>query len=1085
MALQKQLMPINLGAGLDLKNNPQKVVSGKLLVAENMVFTTPGLLRKRNGYTALAQNIQGSSTSITEGNTLATFNNELNLFSGSELYSYSNSTMQWTDKGSANSINLTVNPVIRNSYQQTTPDEAYNQLGLKLFTWEDTRGGSRYSIVDNVTQQNIISDKLLSTTAVKPKAFSLGNYFIILYVETASSNSLAYVAIPCLTPGSPSGETVVASFGTTSTAFDGAVFNNKLYFAFNNSNGSSGITVQSLDSFLTLSAPVGYTGDAAHSINMTIEQANEWLMITYYNGTSVKTFSTDLSGGAVKVALTTIDTVQDVTNLCAAASSGTAYIYYELGQNQIITMNAASPAVATVTNMYVFVGSAFTISGTGTTDANVVLNKTYYVTEILSGTTFNFSATLGGANVNTTVASTGSLTLKLQNSVNLVCQNTLNYATPSSPVVGTPAVYLRSVGLASKAFQYSGSTFVTVAFQSQLQPTYFIADQNGKIVCKISPSEGGGLTTKTILPEVNQISSGVYSIAGLIKDQLVSQSGHLYTQTGVTEAVLNFNSNKTFGTIELSSNLHVTGGILSMYDGTSLVEHGYHVYPEGIYASGVSTGGSLGITNTAPSQYQYKICYEWMDNQGQMHRSAPSPVDATSTVSFATNVVTGSVVLNIPTLRLTSKTGIRTPVSITLYRTQANGTTFYQLNNLNLSGTVFLPLLNDPTSDFVVFIDTQADSAIIGNPYNYTTGNVVENISAPACDIVTTYADRVILVPSENRKSFWYSKQVVNPSPVEFSDLFVQNIDIRGGDITAISQMDTNLVIFKETEIFYISGTGPDSTDANNDFTDAQFVTTDGGSITPFVVVTPLGLLYQSQKGIYLLGRDFSCTYIGAPVEGYNNGNLISATLVPDTNQVRFCLDTGVALVYDYYVKEWSVFTNHNAADAKVFNGHFTYVNPTGTVLVETPGLFTDNKQFIKMRMVSSWLSFAELQGYQRAYRLSVLGNYKSPHQLLVQVAYDFNPFFTQQTYIDAGSLLSTNVYGQDAQYGDSTVYGGAYPSYQFQVYFQQQKCEAVQISLEDCPENPYGEGLSLSTFGIIVGVKTGFNRQGVGSKFG
>ena len=49
MPLDKRQIAVNFAQGLDTKSDPRQV-QGKLLVAENAVFTSPGQLKKRNGY---------------------------------------------------------------------------------------------------------------------------------------------------------------------------------------------------------------------------------------------------------------------------------------------------------------------------------------------------------------------------------------------------------------------------------------------------------------------------------------------------------------------------------------------------------------------------------------------------------------------------------------------------------------------------------------------------------------------------------------------------------------------------------------------------------------------------------------------------------------------------------------------------------------------------------------------------------------------------------------------------------------------------------------------------------------------------
>ncbi len=986
MALQVQNIPISFTEGLDTKDDYKQVLPGKFLTLQNAVFTSPGELRKRNGYTALPQTIDNGGN-ISQGFGLATFNNELLEFNGSQLFSYSASNSNWINKGGLTGVSVSARPVIRNNFQQTVQDMAQSSTGLQCFTWTDSRGSCRYSIYDSVTGQAVVQDTALVSTSVYAKPFVLGQYFIILYVDT-STYYLRYVAIPLLNPLAPAAPvTATIGLNTTNYDYDACIANNKLYIAFNSSTGGGAIEVFYINNFLGVSPATAIAGQSATDLSTTFDFILNQVWVAWSTGTSNKyvvlsqTLSSTFITGPV-----TIDSTASTGRIVTYPNNGSAQFWYELN----------------------------------------------------SGTSYNtLIRTTTGTNTGAT---------------------------------GTPGVFLRSVGLATKPFVYNGVVYLNVTYQSVQQPTYFTVNANAGIVAKEQPLNGGGLLVSPLVPEAVQVTPGIISFALLQKDLFTTESGTVYTQTGVTAETLNFNSVNTFYKAQIAQTLQLTGGVLSTYDGVNVVETGFNVYPEEVTNTNSTTGGNLGNSSVA-TQYQYSVCYEWTDNQGQINRSFPSIPDANSTVNFASGVTTGSVTLTIPTLRLTKKPG----VVITIYRTQGNGSIFYQLTNIGINNV----LTNSTTVDSVTYTDQASDASIAGNPILYTTGNVVGNDAPPAPLVIAQYINRLMLVPSENPLQIYYSEEAVPGTPLQFSDLFTLNIDARGGPITALQQMDTYLLIFKFDRVFYISGEGPDNTGAQNDFGNAQLITTDSGCINAnSLVTTPVGVMYQSDKGIYLMNRNLTVEYIGAPVESYNSQTITAAQLIPTTNQVRFTLNDGTTcLVYDYYVKQWSIFTNHNANDAVIFEELFTFVQPTGAVWQETPGVFNDNGNFIQLNVVTSWLSVAQLQGFQRCYRALFLGQYVSPHQLLVSVGYDFNPNTTQQTYINPGTLFSITDYGADSPYGSGTPYGGAYPLYEFRVDMERQKCTAIQFGIQDIQSSNFGEGLALSGFNLTVGVKKGTNK--------
>lgn len=997
MPLQKQNIFLNFRGGLDSKTDPKQVIPAKVLNLQNGVFTSLARFKKRNGYTALST-VDQTGTAIPEALAAMSYKDELLVASKSTLYSYSSSSAQVITKGSINSVEVGVNAIVRDTYQQTTCDSAYNSMGIQVFTWEDSRAANniRYTVVDVTTGQSIVSDAAISTTGKTPKPISIGQYVLIFYYNT-SNNHLQYKAISALIPTTLGAAVDVATnIDTTDSYYDCMVMAQNIYVAYNNDSGGTGISVKYISSFLVQSSAVAIAAEeAATCINIaadSVKNPNE-VWITYYDGVDLRYFIRSLDLATAVLVPTTIETIANVRNVTTNPVNGTATVLYHIS----------------------------------------------------AAATYN----------------------------HFVKKVTLTRA----GVVSGIAVMLRSVGLASKVFYYNSNVYVAVAFQSLLQPTYFIYDVTlGMLVAKIAPSLGGGLTAKNFLPEMNNTGTGQYLFAVLFKDLLVFNStvgtgtgvagNAFYSQTGVEAASLDFTSQNIFQRAQMAENLHVSGGFLQIYDGISAVEDNFHIYPEPITITTSAAGGSI-----ADGDYTYYVTYEWMDNEGQIQRSAPSI--GQKITAAGGNTSTNTIV--VPTLRLTAKQSTRAAPSVVIYRTIVNGnaSVAYQITS------VTSPLLNSTTVDTVSFADTFADASIIGHTLLYAVpGGVVDNSGPPATSLVTSYKNRLMLIPSENKQAFWFSKEIVPGVPVEFSDLFVQQIDSRGGDITAIIQMDDKFVLFKSTHIFYVVGEGPDDTGANNDFSQAQLITADSGCQNPrSIIETSIGVFYQSIKGIYLLDRALQVHYIGDDVEAYNDQVIVSATLIPNTTQVRFALDNGTYLVYDYYAKQWDSFTSLSAVDSTVFQNQYTYVTSNASLMQETPAIYLDNGSYYKMKLITSWLQLAGIQGFQRIYQLQILGEYFSTHKLHVQVAYDFNPNPTQDVLIDTEDNIEDLVYGGDSVYGESTPYGGAYPLYQWQINLARQKCESIQFTIEDIQNGNYGQGYSISSLSLIVGVKEGLNK--------
>lgn len=644
-----------------------------------------------------------------------------------------------------------------------------------------------------------------------------------------------------------------------------------------------------------------------------------------------------------------------------------------------------------------------------------------------------------------------------------------------------------------------------------------------------------------------------------------TQTAGIYSQTGINLATVNIGT-QSLDTAEIGNNLHLSGGFLWMYDGYLPVEHNFFLWPDSIEASwtntpvtptGTASNGSTAITlssasgvavgmsiadttnssyipsgttiialsgvhatmsaatthaisgdslsisgfmhskpdsSTYQNAYYYQVTYEWTDNQGNAFRSAPSiPLAVTTSNDSDT---TGSVTLNIPTLRLTMKTA--NPVKIVIYRWSVGQQEYYQTTSITA------PILNITTIDYITFVDVNNDATILGNNLIYTTGGVVEDVNAPASNLLTLFDTRLWLVDAEDSNLLWYSKQVIEATPVEMSDLFTIYVppntgtNISTGPITALSTMDDKIIIFKANAIIYINGTGPDNTGNNNQYSPATFITsTVGCANQKSIVLTPNGLMFQSDKGIWLLGRDLSTNYIGAPVEKFTLGTTVnSAVLVPETNQVRFTLSSGLMLMYDYYYDQWGTFSGVPAISSCIFDDLHTFINDDGAVFQESPGTYLDGANPVQMMFQTGPIRVGALQNYQRAYFFYLLGTYLSPHKLVVTLYNDYSSSPSQVSIISPnnysppyGDGASQSPYGQGNPYGGGPTTGERTNLEGWRVFIQNQRSMAISVQVQEIFDPTFGTeagaGLTLSGINFIAGFKRGFRPQTAATSVG
>jgi hypothetical protein len=551
--------------------------------------------------------------------------------------------------------------------------------------------------------------------------------------------------------------------------------------------------------------------------------------------------------------------------------------------------------------------------------------------------------------------------------------------------------------LASHLFSVGTDDYMLASYQGaladvdNLQPTMFILDTNFTIVGKILAGIAGNHVT--VLPHVVvDTDNKVRSLAG-IRTRLATQDGKLLTPQGITRVQLDFMDTNVNST-QLGDNLHIATGLVYDFDGQNVVEHGFHLFPEKPTAS--VTGGSL-----VSGSYDYVAVYEWVDVQGQVHQSAPSiPLNVSLSGS-------SKVTITVQSTPVTLKEG----VEVALYRTLDTGTIYYRVTSADMGAST------------TQFIDEASDAIIEGNQFLYTTGGVIENISPPACSIVQKHSNRLFLAGLEDRNALWYSKESVTNEAVCFSDLFQLRVNPAGGPITALASLDDKLIIFKEDGIYYLAGQGPTDTGIQNDYTQPQFITSNVGcKNVNSIVVTQDGIMFQSDKGIWLLDRSLALTYIGAPVDDYNSMIVSSALLLPDVNQVRFTTNDR-CLIYQNHLKRWSTFTNYEAQSATIWKGKYYFVTTAGVIKKEDSTKRADDATFYSLKIVTGWIKLG-IQSRMHLYRGGFLGRTNGETVSRISKYVDYNDNIAEVKYFDTTQALDTSYFGDETYFGTATVFG-------------------------------------------------------------
>lgn len=1112
----KQTVNLTFSKGLDLKTDPWNVPFGNFLSLENSVFTTGGRLTKRPGYGLLTGNPPVSNYLTTLNSNLIAIGNTVNAFSSS--------LNKWVTKGTLNPCSLNVLPLIRNNLNQTQCDSVIaGGLVLTVYTQVNTvpdiltgsLNSYQFVIADAVTGQNIIPPSLfpvLTTGNIvgSPRVFIVGKYFVMVAPCLVSSTTfLQYVSIPINNPVNTNGNANTSSAQkifseayvpiSPNPGWDGAVSNNTLVIAYNTTAGAQGVHVVSITE-AQIAAHVASTtvhnfNNAAFigaivSVCVDLTQNPNIFYISFWNNSTTNgyTAAVFLSFGVINVQFTPqqIITSTVVTNLASAAHNGGALIFSEA--SNAYSYDAAVPTNfingITVSSAGV-VGSAYVvIRSVGLASKAFIVDGTIYFLAAFQST-FQPSYFLINGTKSTSEFPMISAKLAYENGGGYLSLG-LPSVTMTNNIVEIPYLFKDLVeGLntldnpqqltAGGIYSQTGINLVSFTIGTLNIDTAEIAQNlhisggylshfDGYLPVEhnffLFPDSDQTAGTQLVYNNASTVTpTGTVTSSSFIVTAVSSVSG-VAVGMSITGTAIPAN---TFITAIASTTITMSAAATGNHTAESLSIQGN--------IAAVPVGGAAGA-----GAYYYQYTYEWTDNQGLAYISAPSiPVTYTSTTGSA-----GTVTISVPTLRLTAK--ISNHVKIGIYRwSQATGV-------YNQITSITQPLLNDTTVDEVIFVDPYADAAIIGNSILYTTGGVVPDCNGPSFDICTLFDTRFWLVDNEDRNTLWVSKQVIEATPVEMSQDFTIYIApntgtvASTGPITAIAPMDDKLIIFKQNAIFYINGIGPNNLGTTSvgcslgNYSQAIFITSVVGCTNQqSIVLTADGLMFQSDKGIWLLSRSLQASYIGAPVEAFNGSVVTSSNVIPETNYVVFSLsENNNMLMYDYFYGQWGTFTGVTGVSSTIYDGQHTLLTSFGQILQQTPGSYLDDTRPVLMSFMTSWINLAGLQGYERFYDLTLLAEYLSPHFLKVSVGYDYNASIVHQVII-APKNFSSPV---PSPFGVPTPYGSPANREQWRIDAKRQLCESFQLSISEVFDSSKGvaagAGLNMSGVALSVGVKTG-----------
>ena len=533
----------------------------------------------------------------------------------------------------------------------------------------------------------------------------------------------------------------------------------------------------------------------------------------------------------------------------------------------------------------------------------------------------------------------------------------------SGSITTGPVIY-RSVALSSKSWAFNGDYYIMGFHASTTQATRYLlrvpttttAPTTAAPLAQFAVRQGGSNFISGT--QVGNPSAGVFTVAIDYQTQ-VSTGGFNPDANAIQLATITHlgAQQTTLGPPkEAIGSLFVPGGDIGQFDGQVFAEAAFAYGPE----APVLTPNVAGANN-----YQYKILYSYVDAQGKLWRSADSAF-----ATIGTNAVIGgggSVTVACPTLRVTGRTNVK----IEVYRTALGTTVDYRK-----IGTV----ANDITVDSVNLVDTTTDAARAALEPIYTDGGVLENDTMSGAIAEAVWDNRFWFVPMDDPQSVAFSGTFDLQHGLIFNeDDYVIDVKDVHGPITGLGVIDGQLVITKADATYVVQGQGPNALGQGGSYA-AAFVANGVGCVNPQAMLeTKDGLIFRANTAkptFYLLDRGLSLQPLGG-AQRYVSETIVGSAFVPTLQQAQFYTVSGRTLVYDLVSQLWSTHTGQPANTATIWNGSPVYFNSSAgqyAVADLTGGTYTELGAFYNQVITWPWLSLAALKGYERFYRLQILG---------------------------------------------------------------------------------------------------------------
>lgn len=288
--------------------------------------------------------------------------------------------------------------------------------------------------------------------------------------------------------------------------------------------------------------------------------------------------------------------------------------------------------------------------------------------------------------------------------------------------------------------------------------------------------------------------------------------------------------------------------------------------------------------------------------------------------------------------------------------------------------------------------------------------------------------------------------------------------------------LDDKLIVFKSNCIFAIYGSpGPNALGMGNQYSNQKIESNIGLYSKGSLCKTPMGIIFQAQRGIFLVSKQLQVQFIGAGVDDYSESStypVTSAVFVQNIQRAYLSISSAkVTLVFDLLFNRWTteVFSTLENSQMVPYKGSFATINTTGNTIQVRDTTYRDGTTSFGVTYKSPWYAMDQINGYQRLYEVNILGKKLSNCTWTVKVYYDYSTTASQTVTIDTSA--SSFVVNADGYY---TV----------RIIPTRSHCKAFQIEVvESNAASTYG-ACEICDIQLVVGVTDSLSKSKVANTY-